>query len=226
MDSLEALGDHRADAEEHGALGGPVARASGAIFLAGNDHQRAPIMLVEHCRVVDRHGLAGRRVAGEAALDIVEHSVADADVGEGAAHHDFMVAAPRSVAVELAPADLVLKEIASGWAVGLDRTGGRDVVGGDRIAEDRQRPRPLNIARWHRVHGHACEIGRVLDVGRSCRPAIGLAALHLDLPPALVAAIDIGVAAAEHRRMDVRVDEGADLLVRRPDVLEVHRFAV
>ena len=60
-----------------------------------------PVRLVEHGRVVDRHRLAGRRVPGEAALDIVEHAVADADVGEGAAHHHFVVAAARAVAVEV-----------------------------------------------------------------------------------------------------------------------------
>ena len=91
--------------------------------------------------------LAGRRIAGEAALDIVEHAVADADVGEGAAHHHFVVPAARAVAVEFGAADLVLEKIAAGRAVGLDRPGGRDVVGGDRIAEYRQRPRVDDVLR-------------------------------------------------------------------------------
>ena len=121
VDALEALGDDRADAEQHGALGRPVARAAGAIFLAGEDDERRPVRCVGHRRVVDRHRLAGRRVAGEAALDIVEHAVADADVGEGAAHHHFVVAAARAVAVELGAADPVLEQIAAGRAVGLDR---------------------------------------------------------------------------------------------------------
>jgi hypothetical protein len=33
--------------------------------------------------------------------------VADADVGEGAAHHHFVVAAPRAVLVEVGDADAV-----------------------------------------------------------------------------------------------------------------------
>jgi hypothetical protein len=48
--------------------------------------------LILHRGVVDRHLLAGRHVAGEAALDALDHLVLDADIGEGAAHHDFMVA--------------------------------------------------------------------------------------------------------------------------------------
>ena len=182
--------------------------------------------LIVHRRVVDRHRLAGRRVAGEAALDVVEHAVADADVGEGAAHHHFMVAAARAVAVELAAADLMVEQIAAGRAVGLDRAGRRDVVGGDRIAEHRQRPGAVDVARRDGVHRHAGEVGRVLDVGRPGRPGVGVAAGDLDFPPALVAAIDVGVAAAEHPRMDMGVDQLADFLVRRPDVLEEHRLAV
>ncbi len=137
-----------------------------------------------------------------------------------------MVAAPRAVAVELAAADLVLEQVPSRRAVGLDRARRRNVVGGDRIAEDRQRPRPIDVGQRLGRHRHSGEIGRVLDVGRSGRPAVGLAALDLDRPPALVAAIDVGIAAAEHCGMDVRVDQHADLLVGRPDVPEEHRLAV
>ena len=130
-----------------------------------------------------------------------------------------MIAAPRSVAVELAAADLMLEQIAPRRAVGLDRSSGRDVVGGDRIAEDRQRPRPLDVGRFGRLHCHSGEVGWVLDIGRSGRPAVRLATLDLDLLPALVAAIDVGIAAAEHLGMNVRVDQRADFFVARPDVL-------
>ena len=40
MDALEALRDDRLHAEQARALGGPVARAAGAVFLAGDDDQR------------------------------------------------------------------------------------------------------------------------------------------------------------------------------------------
>ena len=40
MDALEALGDHRAHAEQLRALGRPVARGACAVFLAGEDDER------------------------------------------------------------------------------------------------------------------------------------------------------------------------------------------
>src|SRR5215472_9600205 len=49
-----------------------------------------PLALVAHRRVVDRHHLAGRVVLGDAALDVGGDLVADADVGEGAAHHHLV----------------------------------------------------------------------------------------------------------------------------------------
>jgi len=45
MDALEALGDDRLDAKQDGALGRPVARGAGAIFLAGDDDERVPAAL-------------------------------------------------------------------------------------------------------------------------------------------------------------------------------------
>ena len=51
--SLEALRDDRLDAEQHRALGGPVARGAGAVFRAGENHQRRAFLLVAHGRVVD-----------------------------------------------------------------------------------------------------------------------------------------------------------------------------
>ena len=40
MDALEALRDDGLHAEQAGALGRPVARAAGAVFLARDDDQR------------------------------------------------------------------------------------------------------------------------------------------------------------------------------------------
>ena len=59
---------------------------AGAVFLAGDDHQRHALVLVAHGRVVDRHA---RRSACRVMPPSVprDHLVADADVGEGAAHH-------------------------------------------------------------------------------------------------------------------------------------------
>ena len=63
------------------------------------------------------------------------HFVEDPDVGKGAAHHDFMVAAPAAIAVEIFFLDAEGEEIFAGRRVGFECAGRRDVVGGDRIAK-------------------------------------------------------------------------------------------
>ena len=120
----------------------------------------------------------------------------------------------------------MLGQIAARRTVELDRPGRRDVVGRDRIAEDRQRPRTLDVGQRLRRHRHAGEIGRVLDIGGSGRPVVGVAAGHLDRPPAVIAAEHVGIARTEHVAVDMKVDKTADLVVRRPDVGEEHVLAV
>ena len=80
-----------------------------------NTTSGTPLRLVLHRGVVDRHLLAVGPVLGEAAfrnvaVGALQHEVLDADVGERAAHHDFMVAAPRAVLVEVGRTHLVLAE--------------------------------------------------------------------------------------------------------------------
>jgi hypothetical protein len=52
--------------------------------------------------------------ARDAAFGAGRELVAQAHVGEGAAHHDFVVAAARAVAVEVGGLDAVLGEVFSG----------------------------------------------------------------------------------------------------------------
>src|SRR3546814_3805508 len=65
--------------------------------------------------------LARGDVAGKAALRAGHDLVADADVGEGAPHHDLVIAAAGAVGVELPRRHLVLGEVGAGRAVLLDR---------------------------------------------------------------------------------------------------------
>ena len=76
------------------------------------------------------------------------------------------------------------------------------------------------------VMRQALEIGRVLHIGRTAVPAIGLAALDGDPCQLLVALEHVGVAAEEHLRRDHLADDVGDFLVGRPDVLEIDRLAV
>ena len=75
--------------------------------------------------IVDRH----------AAFDARHHLVLDADVGEGAAHHHLVIAAPRAVLVEVLRPHLMVAQVFAGRAFFLDRAGRRDVVGRDRVEE-------------------------------------------------------------------------------------------
>ncbi len=217
MNALVAFRDDRAHTQEQRALGRPVTGRSGAIFLAGDDDQRCAVRIVAHGRVVDRHDLA--LVARHAALDARRHLVPDADVGEGAAHHHLVIAAPAAIAVELVAADLMLHQILARRAVDLDRPGRADVVGGDGVAQQRQELGVDDVGDGLRLHPHALEIGRVGDVGGAGAPLIGIGPLDLDRAPALVALVHLRIAALEHGPVDIVVHELADLGIARPDVL-------
>ena len=100
-----------------------------------------PSCLVAHGGVVDGHLLA-RRASGWCSRPRrrcrwrPHHLVLDADVGEGAAHHDLVVAAPRAVLVEVGDRDLALEQVLAGRRGRPDVAGRRDVVGRDRVAEE------------------------------------------------------------------------------------------
>src|SRR5690606_18857628 len=209
-----------AHAQQAGALGRPVARRAGAVFLAGEDDQRTAFRLIAHGRVVDRHRLFRGEVLGDAALDVGGDAVADADVGEGAAHHDFVVAAAGAVAVEVQGVDAVVGQVLTGGRGLLDRTGRADVVGGDRVAEDAQDARLDDVGDGRRLHRQTLEIRRVLHIGRVVVPLIGLAAGDLDRLPVLVALEDVLVALGEHGGGDRLLLDRGDLFRGRPDVLQ------
>src|SRR6056297_2268300 len=173
VNALEVFGDHGLDAQQVGAFRGPVTAGAGAILLAPEDHERRALLLVGHGGVVDR-ALLAVRAESVAAFDIVEHLVADADIGEGAAHHDLVVAAARAVGVEFAHRNLPVDEILACRGRLLEGAGGRDVVGGDEIAQNGQNLGPFDIGDLAGASLHALEVGRVLDIGGLRRPVISL----------------------------------------------------
>ena len=213
MDALEALRDHRAHAQQDRALGRPVARRAGAVFLAGEDHQRRAVVL-------DRPSPRRRSPSARRSGHVVkppstpgDHLVLDADIGEGAAHHHFVIAAARAVGVEVARRHLPLAQILAGrrtaaliepagemWSVVIESP------------EQRQHAWPLDVGDRRRRHRHALEIGRVLHIGRAGVPLIGLAAVDGDALPVLVALEHVGVARAEHFGVTCLRDDLGDLL--------------
>jgi hypothetical protein len=93
------FGDHRAHAEQARALGGPVARAAGAVLLAGDDEQRHALLLVRSEASKMLVCSPSGRWMVTPPLDVGHQAVAQPHVGEGAAHHHLVVAAPRAVGV-------------------------------------------------------------------------------------------------------------------------------
>ena len=183
-----------------------------------------PASLVLHRRVVDRH--RPRRRAGSsvhAALGARRQLVAQPDVGERAAHHHLVVAAPGAVGVEVARLDAVLLQVLPRRAVGRDRAGRRDVVGRDAVAEQRQHPRARDVGRAARARSvRLFEERRVADVRGVGVPREPVAGRHRQRPPPLVARrtrrrtaprTSRRVTDAQHRLLDLRS--------RRPDVPQV-----
>ncbi len=84
------------------------------------------------------HDFAGGEIFGDAAFGAGGEEIFQADVGEGAAGHDAVVAAAGAVLVEVDGADAVLHQVFAGGAVLLDRAGGGNVVGGDAVADHHQ----------------------------------------------------------------------------------------
>ena len=140
--------DHGLDAQQLRALGRPVARRAGAVLFAAEDHGRHAL---GRCTSSPRRRSTSVRRRGwnsvmppssrEPSALGRDHQVLDAHVGEGAAHHHFVVAAARAVGVEVGLQHAVLHQPLARRRRFLDRTGRRDVVGGDRVAEHAQRAR-------------------------------------------------------------------------------------
>ncbi len=84
----------------------------------------------------------------------------------------------------------------------------------------------MHVVHVAHLHGHAVEVGRVLDVGRGCVPLVQRAIGRGDGVPARVALEHVGVVLLEHLRADGGGDGVADFLVARPDVAQIHRLPI
>ena len=228
MDPFEGLGDHRTHAQQRGALGRPVARRARSVLLAAEHDQRDAGLLVVLRGVVDeglRPAILGE-VTGVTTGDVVEQLVAQPDVGEGSADHHLVVAAPRSVGVEVLLFDAVGLQVLRRRCALLDAARRRDVVCGDRIAKQGQHSGALDVGDGLRLGGHAVEVRRLAHIRRVRIPLEGLAFGGGQVAPPLVALEDVGVVLGEHLLVDRRGDGVGDVLGRGPDVLEEDVVAV
>ena len=114
MDTLEALGQDGPDPEQGGALRRPVAGRAGSVFAAGEDDEGRALGCVAHRGVVDERLVARGEMDRVRPLPGIDQAVAQADVGEGAADHDLVVAPPCPIRVELEWADTAFLEPLTG----------------------------------------------------------------------------------------------------------------
>ena len=149
-------------------LGRPVARRAGAVFFAGDDDRAAclPFDTASPRRRSTSASCPARCTVTPPSVPGAKH-VFQSNVGEGAAHHHFMIAAPRAVLIVILGQHVVVGEIARRRTVLLDGAGRRDMIRGDGIAEQCQHARAVDRS-WVRagVLRHALEIGRLAHVGR------------------------------------------------------------
>ncbi len=152
------------------------------------------------------HLFAVGQVASECALAFRHQLVAQAHIGEGAAHHDFVIAAARSVGVEVRRLHAVRDEVLSRRAVRLDGSGRRDVIGGDAVAEIAEHACAGDVFHRRRLLRHVVEVRGIFYVGRVLLPRKGLSLRHLQTAPAFVALENFAVGFLEHVAGDILCD--------------------
>ena len=93
---------------------------------------------------------------GPAAFGAGRELIAQADVRERAAHHHFVIAAARAVGIEVFRLNAVRDQIFSGGSIGGNRAGGRNVIGGDAVAEHGERAQSVQIRQARRASAACC----------------------------------------------------------------------
>ncbi len=119
----------------------------------------------------------------------------------------------------------MLGQITASGAVLLDVAGRGDVVGGDRVAQQRQDAGIVDVGDARRIAGDGLEEGRILDVGGVGVPDIGLGIRHLDRLPLLVTVEHGAVLLVEHGGVELLHGVG-HFLLGGPDVFQIDRLTV
>ena len=99
------------------------------------------------------------------ALFIASQVIVQANIAECAAHHHLVVAASRSVGVEIAPLHALRDQVATGGTVGGETARGGDVIGRDRIVQQRQHARAVDI----RLRPNMASTSRITPPWRTSR---------------------------------------------------------
>src|SRR5713226_8220523 len=101
---------------------------------------------------------------GKSTFKTRHHFVAQSDIRECPAHHNFVITAPRTIRIEVRRLDPMLLQIFSGWAISLDRTGRRNVICGYTVPEHGQDTGALDVHDGTGFARHFVEVRRTLNV--------------------------------------------------------------
>ena len=156
---------------------------------------------------------------------VFQNMVFDADIGEGAAHHHLVIATTCAILVKVGRSHFVVDQIFACRRSRLDRTGRRNMVGGDLVAEQGQNPCAGNIGDRLGLMGDAVEIRRVLHIGRPIVPCIGFTSRCFHTTPVHVTGKHIRIAGLVNLLGDIVMDIGLDLFRGRPDIFQINRHA-
>jgi len=137
-----------------------------------------------------------------------------------------VISTARTVGVEVGRLHAVFLQILSCRTVFLYRSSRRNVVGSNAVAQNGQHASAMNVLHWHRPERHIVEIRGAADVGGIIFPSVGLAFGNGQAAPAMVAMINLAVAAAEHIGGDRFADHFVYLALRGPDISEIDRLAI
>ncbi len=224
VDALEAFGRDRFHTSQAHALGGPVTRAALAVVGAGDDDQRLFAVHVGFDRFPHAGDLAFRLHARQRPLlDLAidhGHFVDQLRVGERRTLRGEMVATVGRIGIEVFLGQAHLGQVLTGRAAGHDRVGRRQVIGGDVVAQHRQRAHAGEAAGPGQ---RAFPVRRAADVGALGAPVVQRAdrctVFHLEGEHRVV---DL----AELLRLDAGLDHRVDLGIARPQVLQRDRVAI
>ena len=100
------------------------------------------------------------------------------------------------------------------------------MVGCDHITQKRENLCALDIGDDARILGHALEVRRVLDVGRSRGPVVDFLLGHFHALPLLVTLEHVRIFRLERFACDCLLDQFCHFLCRGPDVFQVDVLAI
>src|SRR5262249_25704036 len=143
-----------------------------------------------------------------------------------AAHHHLVVHAARTVVVEIDRLHAECLQVQPGGGARLDVAYRTDVVRGNRVAENGERPRTFEFTQ-SRVRPTGFEEWRLLDVGGIRLPGVLLAGIARHAFPervgdGVIHTVDLAVLIGARGS----VEHLHELILARPDVFQENRLAI